>query len=117
MEQKPASVWEIIVPSVAFVVILGSLLVILGYQSPHPASQATPTAPIPPAQPTPTSPATARPLAPSPVVVANATPRLMPVIPEIAPDFTLERASGGTFALSEQLAQGPVVLAFFQKGG
>lgn len=33
------------------------------------------------------------------------------------PDFTLERAGGGTFTLSEQLAQGPVVLVFFQRCG
>jgi len=38
-------------------------------------------------------------------------------IPEIAPDFTLERSGGGTLNLSEQLAQGPVVLVFFQRGG
>jgi hypothetical protein len=36
---------------------------------------------------------------------------------EIAPDFTLERADGSTFTLSEQLAQGPVVLLFFQRCG
>jgi hypothetical protein len=41
----------------------------------------------------------------------------MQAIPEIAPDFTLARASGGSFTLSEQLAQGPVVLVFFQKCG
>ncbi|RME37809.1 MAG: hypothetical protein D6793_03675 [Thermoflexia bacterium] len=33
------------------------------------------------------------------------------------PDFTLERAGGGTLALSEQLARGPVVLVFFQRCG
>jgi hypothetical protein len=38
-------------------------------------------------------------------------------IPEVAPDFTLQRANGGKFTLSEQLAQGPVVLVFFQKCG
>ena len=38
-------------------------------------------------------------------------------LPEIAPDFTLDRAGGGKFTLSEQLAQGPVVLVFFQKCG
>jgi len=43
------------------------------------------------------------------------TPAL--VLPEIAPDFTLERAGGSTLALAEQLAQGPVVLVFFQRCG
>jgi len=38
-------------------------------------------------------------------------------LPEIAPDFTLDRAGGGRFTLSEQLVQGPVVLVFFQKCG
>jgi hypothetical protein len=38
-------------------------------------------------------------------------------IPEIGPDFTLEQSGGGTRTLSEQLAQGPVVLVFFQRGG
>jgi cytochrome oxidase Cu insertion factor (SCO1/SenC/PrrC family) len=32
-----------------------------------------------------------------------------------APDFTLERSDGSTFTLSEQLAQGPVILVFFQR--
>jgi hypothetical protein len=43
------------------------------------------------------------------------TPAL--AIPEVAPDFTLERSGGGSLTLSEQLAQGPVVLVFFQRGG
>lgn len=38
-------------------------------------------------------------------------------IPEVAPDFTLSRAGGGQLTLSEQVAQGPVVLVFFQKCG
>lgn len=41
-------------------------------------------------------------------------------MPEIAPDFTLRQAGGGTLTplrLQEQLAQGPVVLVFFQRCG
>jgi hypothetical protein len=37
--------------------------------------------------------------------------------PQVAPDFTLQRTNGSTFTLTEQLAQGPVVLVFFQKCG
>jgi hypothetical protein len=32
-------------------------------------------------------------------------------------DFTLERAGGGTFTLSDRLAEGPVVLVFFHRCG
>ena len=39
------------------------------------------------------------------------------VLPEVAPDFTLERAGGGVLTLTEQLAQGPVVLVLFQRCG
>ncbi len=38
-------------------------------------------------------------------------------IPEVAPDFALERASGDSFTLAEQLAKGPVVLVFFHRHG
>jgi len=65
-------------------------------QSPLPTAPASPL-------PTPTT------EAPSP------TPAL--ALPQVAPDFTLERAGGGMLTLTEQLAQGPVVLVFFQKCG
>ncbi len=53
---------------------------------------------------------------PTPATETTApTPDL--AIPEVAPDFTLERAGGGTLALTEQLAEGPVVLVFFRRGG
>jgi hypothetical protein len=38
-------------------------------------------------------------------------------VAEQAPDFTLEQTGGGTFTLAEQLAEGPVVMVFFQKCG
>jgi hypothetical protein len=71
-----------------------------------------PTSPLP-------APTSASPL-PSPTPApATETPSPTPVlaIPETAPDFTLERAGGGALTLSEQLAQGPVVLVFFQRCG
>lgn len=49
------------------------------------------------------------------IETSSPTPAL--AIPEIAPDFTLERAGGGTLTLSGQLARGAVVLVFFQKCG
>jgi hypothetical protein len=57
---------------------------------------------------------------PSPTPVPSTeTPQPTPelAVPEIAPDFTLPRASGCALTLTEQLAQGPVALVFFQKGG
>ena len=48
---------------------------------------------------------------------APETPTPALVLPEVAPDFPLERAGGGTLTLAEQLAQGPVVLVFFQRCG
>jgi hypothetical protein len=72
----------------------------------------------PPTSPLPT-PTTVSPL-PSPTPApATEMPPPTPVlaIPETAPDFTLERARGGALTISEQLAQGPVVLVFFQRCG
>jgi hypothetical protein len=84
-----------------------------------------PASPTPPQ--TPLSTATLSPIPtpmPTPMPLPQAalsplSPPTPPVqaIPEIAPDFTLAQTSGGSFTLSEQLAQGPVVLVFFQKCG
>jgi len=55
---------------------------------------------------------------PTPVPATETpAPTLVIVLPKVAPDFTLERAGGGTLTLAEQLAQGPVVLVFFQRCG
>jgi hypothetical protein len=45
------------------------------------------------------------------------TPRPEAEVPEVAPDFTLSRAGGGSFTLEEQLEEGPVVLVFFERCG
>jgi hypothetical protein len=86
-------------------------------------------APAPTATPTPVAP-TAIPLAtpvastvtplPTPDLRTNtpaATAIPTPVLPEVAPDFSLKGAKGVEFTLSEQLAQGPVVVVFFSQGG
>jgi cytochrome oxidase Cu insertion factor (SCO1/SenC/PrrC family) len=58
---------------------------------------------------------------PASVSVPTSVPADEPVSPlrtsalETAPDFTLEQSDGSAFTLSEQLAQGPVVLVFFQR--
>jgi len=54
---------------------------------------------------------------PTPSNSPAATPRPGPVVPEVAPDFTLQGAKGVEITLSEQLAQGPVALVFFKRGG
>jgi hypothetical protein len=83
-----------------------------------PVAQSPVATPEPSPLPTPKPTAAPSILSPLPVP-ATAAPSPAPVvaIPEIAPDFTLEQSGGGIFILSEQLAQGPVVLVFFQRGG
>jgi cytochrome oxidase Cu insertion factor (SCO1/SenC/PrrC family) len=53
--------------------------------------------------------------APTTAPVAGPASPLPTSVLKAAPDFTLERSDGSAFTLSEQLAQGPVVLVFFQR--
>ena len=71
--------------------------------------------PTPPTSPLP-APATEVPI-PSSTPVPATDPPPAPALPKVAPDFTLDRAGGGVLTLKEQLAQGPVVLVFFQRCG
>lgn len=64
------------------------------------------------------------PAPPAPVAqaaVPTPTPPPVPtralVLPEVAPDFTVQGARGLEVTLSKQLAQGPVVVVFFRRGG
>jgi len=133
MEQKNLPLFLVIFGAGAVVVAaLGFLLASLvrGAGAPAPTSTpVTPTAystPSPVASPTP-APATDTPVSTTDTsesatgtpVTATETPAPTPnrTIPEVAPDFTLEQSGGGAFTLSEQLADGPAVLVFFQRGG
>ena len=68
---------------------------------------------------------TATAIPPTPAATSTATrvptptpnPTAVPDSPEAAPDFTLRGAKGIQLTLSEQLAEGPVVLVFFTSGG
>jgi hypothetical protein len=83
-----------------------------------PIAQSPTATPEPSPLPTPTPTAAPSALSPLPMPATEMpSPGPVVAIPEIAPDFTLEQSGGGTLTLSEQLAQGPVVLVFFQRGG
>jgi hypothetical protein len=47
----------------------------------------------------------------------TSTPGPQPEVPEVASNFTLKQAGGGSFTLNEQLEKGPVALIFFQRCG
>lgn len=67
--------------------------------------------------PTPPSMAAASAPAPSPTAPLSPVSPPTPTGLTVAPDFVLERADGGVFTLTQQLAAGPVVLVFFQRCG
>jgi hypothetical protein len=47
----------------------------------------------------------------------TATPEPQAEAPEVAPNFTLQKAGGGSLTLQDQLEEGPVVLVFFERCG
>ena len=86
------------------------------------AERATPTAQPPTLSPStsPLSTPAAETVNTSPIptpATGTSSPTPVLALPQTAPDFTLEQTGGGAFTLSEQLAQGPVVLVFFRVGG
>lgn len=113
--------WIIFVGGIAVVVGLGFLLAFLGRGAGEPAATTTtaPPAKSPAATlaTSPISPLATKTSATSPIPTPTTRPLHNPTIPEVAPDFALGQAGGGTFRLSEQLVQGPVVLVFFQRVG
>jgi cytochrome oxidase Cu insertion factor (SCO1/SenC/PrrC family) len=111
MEQKSfPPFWVVFGVGVVVVASLGFVLASLGSS----VGKATAT-PFPPTQ-IPVATSAPTPL-PTPASVVEPSSPLSTEVLEAAPDFTLDWADGRAFTLSEQLAQGPVVLVFFQKCG
>jgi len=127
-------IWAVLGIGIATIAGLVLLLAFLGRKTSEPAPMITPVIPTPsddpvdeefespivPYIPIAQSPVEAPATSPLPTPVpATETPPPTPnlAVPDVAPDFTLERAGGGTLTLAEQLAQGAVVLVFFQRGG
>ena len=118
MNQRVISrLWADLGLSVAVLAGMGLLLAFLGRE---------PSAPVLPSAQSPMATLVTSPLSVPTIEspIASPTPAPAPetptpalTLPEVAPDFTLERAGGGTLTLAEQLAQGPVVLVFFQRCG
>jgi hypothetical protein len=113
MEQRESPpFWVIFGVGAVVLASFGFVLASLGGSRGESAVSPLPTARMPAATLVPTKRPTPTPAA-SPVLQPSSP--LPTTATETAPDFTLERADGGTFTLSEQLAQGPAVLVFFQR--
>ncbi len=50
-----------------------------------------------------------------PTLVAGLVASATPQVGEVAPDFTVQDTEGRSHTLSEMVAKGPVILAFFPK--
>ncbi|MFN2271076.1 MAG: hypothetical protein ACK2US_09585 [Anaerolineae bacterium] len=103
--------WVIFGVGIVVLASLGFILASLGRAAEESAS----TQFLPTLVPVATSAPTLLPTAASPAEPASPLPTIEAL--KVAPDFTLEQADDGAFTLSEQLAQGPVVLVFFQRCG
>jgi hypothetical protein len=111
MEQRSLPpFWVIFGVGVVVVASLGFILASLGGSAGRPTATPFLPTPVPAATSVPTS-------LPTTVSVVEPSSPLPTVAPRAAPDFTLDQFEGGAFTLSEQLAQGPVVLVFFQRCG
>ena len=108
-EGKLSGIGVIVGASIAAGAALVFVLISLGRQST--ASAPMPTAATPTLNPIPL------PTAPAPTQTPSPIPSSSSLLSEIAPDFTLKGPEGLEFTLSRQLAEGPVVLVFFPRGG
>jgi hypothetical protein len=84
------------------------IVISAGIELPSPAQ---PHAVVPPPTQTPPS------ISPPTPIPTMASSLSAPTGPEQAVDFSLRRADGSVFTLTEQLTHGPVVLVFFQRCG
>ena len=123
MEQNSLPpIWVFVGVGVVIVAVFGFLLssLVMGGTRTIDAVTVSPLATQPPAatEPVAQAPTAAPTTTPPPSGIAAPTPTVASVqVPQIAPDFTLERANGDPLTLSEQLTKGPVVLVLMQSGG
>ena len=101
--------WVVFGAGVVLLASLGFVVASLGKSTSSPMATSVLATRVPVA-----TPASISPLPTTELVPQSPLP---PVALEAAPDFTLGWDDGNTFTLLEQLAQGPVVLVFFQKCG